>query len=294
MRILVTGGGGQLATDLAEVLARRAHHRVAAPTRRDLDVSDRDAVRAAFGELDPELVFHAAAWTAVDACESDPDRAFSVNALGTRHVAEAARVNGAHVVYVSTDYVFDGRSALPYTEWDRPTPESVYGRSKLAGEEELLGQLPGATVARTAWVCGRYGSNMVKTVLRLAAAGTPLRFVDDQRGCPTFTDDLASMLYHLGVARRPGVFHVTNQGPTTWYSFARDVIGAAGGDPALVVPISTDELQPPRPAPRPANSVLDNAALRLSGVALLADHHEPLIRTVGALAPASATTERGA
>ncbi|MDQ2729438.1 MAG: dTDP-4-dehydrorhamnose reductase [Actinomycetota bacterium] len=283
MRVLVTGGGGQLATDVVQVLAGHPQHTVVAPARSSLDVTDRDAVRAAFGEVDPEVVFHTAAWTAVDACEADVDRAFSVNALGTRHVAEAARGNGAHVVYVSTDYVFDGRSERPYTEWDGPAPESVYGRSKLAGEDELRAQLPGATVVRTGWVCGRHGANMVKTVLRLASSGTPLRFVDDQRGCPTFTDDLAGALYNLAAGRRPGIFHVTNQGPTTWYRFARDVIAAAGGDPAIVEPIRTDELDPPRPAPRPANSVLDNAALRLSGIPLLADHHQPLERTVKAL-----------
>lgn len=283
MRVLVTGGGGQLATDLAAVLAGHPHHQVVAPRHGDLDVADRDAVRAAFAVADPELVIHAAAWTAVDACEGDPDRAFSVNALGTRHVAEAARGNGAHVVYVSTDYVFDGRSDLPYTEWDTPSPESVYGRSKLAGEQELAAQLPGSTVVRTSWVCGRHGTNMVRTVLRLASAGTPLRFVDDQRACPTFTDDLAGALYDLAMGRRPGTFHITNQGPTTWYAFARDVISVAGGDPDMVGAIRTSELDPPRPAPRPVNSVLDNAALRLSGMPLLADHHEPLERTVKAL-----------
>jgi dTDP-4-dehydrorhamnose reductase len=289
MRILVTGGGGQLATALAEVLAGRPQHAVVAPPRRSLDVTDRDMVRAAFGEVDPEVVFHTAAWTAVDAAESDVNRAFAVNALGTRHVAEAARGNGAHVVYLSTDYVFDGRSERPYAEWDVPAPESVYGRSKLAGEHEVAAQLPGATIARTAWLCGRHGANMVKTVLRLASGGAPLRMVDDQRGCPTFADDLAVALCDLAVARRPGLFHVTNRGPTTWYRFARDVVAVAGGDPALVQPIHTDELDPPRPAPRPANSVLDNAALRLSGLPLLADHHQPLERTVKALVAGALT-----
>lgn len=125
---------------------------------------------------------------------------------------------------------------------------------------------------------------MVKVVLRLAAEGGPLRFVNDQRGCPTFTGDLAGMLLRLGVARRSGLFHVTNQGPTTWFDFARDVVAAAGFDPAMVEPIATSELQPPRPATRPANSVLDNTALRLGGIPLLPDHHEPLEQTVKALA----------
>jgi dTDP-4-dehydrorhamnose reductase len=283
VKILVTGAGGQLGTDLVRAASEHAHHHVVAAGHRDLDVGDRDAVLAAVIGLGPDLIVHAGAWTAVDACESDPDRAWKVNALGCRHIAEAARSVGAHVVAVSTDYVFDGSSPDPYTEWDRPNPQSVYGRSKLGGEREILDGLPGATVVRTSWVCGPHGQNMVKTVLRLATAGGPLRFVDDQRGCPTFTGDLAGLLLRLGVARRPGVFHVTNQGPTTWYQFARDVIGAAGADPGVVEPIATADLDPPRPAPRPANSVLDNAALRASGIPLLPDHHEPLERTVKAL-----------
>ncbi len=284
MRILVTGSGGQLGTDVARLASLEPRHDVTAAAHGDLDVGDRDAVLSAITALAPDLVVHAAAWTAVDACEADPDRAYRVNALGCRNVAEAARLAGAHLVAVSTDYVFDGRSPAPYTEWDRPNPQSVYGRSKLAGEAEVAAAAPGATIVRTSWVCGPHGSNMVKAVLRLAAGGGTLRFVDDQAGCPTFTEDLARMLLTLGLARRPGLFHVTNQGATTWYRFARDILAAAGQDPARVTPISTDELDPPRPAPRPANSVLDNAALRLSGIPLLADHHEPLERTVKALA----------
>jgi len=286
VKILITGAGGQLGTDVARLAAEETRHDVMAAGHDRLDVADRDAVLSAITGVRPDLVVHAAAWTTVDACETDPDRAWRVNALGCRHVAEGARLAGAHLVAVSTDYVFDGASPDPYTEWDRPNPRSVYGRSKLGGEAEVASTLPGATVVRTAWVCGPHGSNMVKTVLRLAAGagGTgPLRFVDDQKGCPTFTSDLAAMILRLGAARRPGLFHVTNQGPTTWFQFARDVLAAAGLDPGRVEPISTSELSPPRPAPRPANSVLDNTVLRLSGIPLLPDHHEPLERTVKAL-----------
>ncbi len=283
MRILVTGAGGQLGTDVVQLASRDQHHEVLAAARAQLDVGDRDAVLAAVTGFRPHLVVHTAAWTAVDACESDPDRAWQANALGCRYMAEAARAVGAHLVAVSTDYVFDGCSPFPYTEWDRTNPLSMYGRSKLAGEDEVRFALPEATIARTSWVCGQHGSNMVKTVLRLAGGGGPLRFVDDQHGCPTFTSDLAGMLIQLGVSRRPGLFHVTNQGATTWFEFARDVVGAAGHDRSMVEPISTSDLDPPRPAPRPANSVLDNAALRLGGVPLLADFHEPLERTVKAL-----------
>ena len=283
MKILITGAGGQLGTDLSRLSAREDHWAVTATTRAELDVSERDAVLAAVAGLGPDVVIHAAAWTAVDDCESDPDRAWRVNAIGCRNVAEAARLVGAHVVAVSTDYVFDGTQNQAYAEWDAPNPLSVYGRSKLGGESEIAAQLPGATIVRTSWVCGAHGHNMVKTVLRLAASDGPLRFVDDQRGCPTFTEPLAAMLLRLGVARRPGLFHVTNQGDTTWYQFARDVLVAAGQDPSRVDAIKSSELRPPRPAPRPANSVLDNAALRACGIPLLSDYHEPLESTVKAL-----------
>jgi dTDP-4-dehydrorhamnose reductase len=246
-------------------------------------VSDRDAVLQAIDGVGPDAVIHCAAWTAVDACEGDPDRAFAVNALGSRHVAEGAMLTGAHLVYVSTDYIFDGRQPAPYVEWDSPNPLSVYGRSKLGGEREVQSLVPGATIVRTSWVCGARGANMVKTILRLSAQPGELAFVDDQHGCPTFTEDLAAMIVRLSAARLPGLFHVTNQGPTTWYDFARDVVKAAGRDPSMVRPITTAELQPPRPAPRPANSVLDNAALRLQGIGLLADYHEPLERLVDQL-----------
>jgi dTDP-4-dehydrorhamnose reductase len=283
VRVLITGAQGQLGTDLQAVFAMPGHHRVLAAGRAAMDVADREQVLGVSGSFGPDLIVHAGAWTAVDACESDPDRAWATNALGSRHVAEAARLAGAHLVYLSTDYVFDGTSPDAYTEWDRANPTSVYGRSKFAGEVEVLEGAPGSAVVRTSWVCGVHGSNILKTVLRLSAERDRLSFVDDQRGCPTFTDDLASMIYRLAVARLPGRFHVTNQGPTTWYQFARDVVTAAGRHPDMVVPISTAELNPPRPAPRPANSVLDNAALRLSGIPLLPDHHEALERTVKAL-----------
>jgi dTDP-4-dehydrorhamnose reductase len=246
---------------------------------RRLDVTNRTAVNAAVEGFRPHVVVHCAAWTAVDACEDDPDRAFGVNAVGTRHVAEAAERWDAHLVYVSTDYVFDGTSAVPYTEWDHPNPVSVYGRSKRAGELEVR---PGATIVRTSWVNGARGANMVKTVLGLAAKPGPLRFVADQRGCPSFCSDLAGALRVLATERLPGTFHVTNQGVTTWYEFARAVVRSAGGDPGRVEPIGTDELDPPRRAPRPANSALDNAAWRLEGFPLLPHWTDALERLLAA------------
>lgn len=283
MRVLVTGAGGQLGREVAEVVQSEPHHQLLALGRSDLDIADRERVLQVVGEWEPDLVVNPAAFTLVDACEAEKAKAWAVNAWGARNVAEGARMVGAHLVHVSTDYVFDGTGLDPYVEWDRPNPMSVYGRSKLGGEEEVRQLCPSATVARASWVCGRYGANMVKVVLRLAQGEAPLRFVDDQRGCPTFADDLAGALLRLGLARLPGTFHVTNQGPTTWYGFARDVLAAAGHDPARVEPISTAQLVPPRPAARPANSVLENAALRLAGFPLLPDYHEALDRTVKSL-----------
>ena len=277
MRLLVTGAGGQLGQDVA---AAFAGHEVLPLAHAQLDVTDRDQVLGAITTFRPQAVVHCAAWTAVDACEGDPDRAFAANALAVRHVAEGARRVGAHVCHISTDYVFDGTKATPYHEWDTPAPRSVYGASKLAGERELDAD---ATIVRTSWVCGFGGANMVKTILRIAAQQPALTFVSDQVGHPTFTEDLAVAIRRLVIDRRPGTFHVTNQGAVSWYEFARAVMAAAGHDPGRVSPIATHELQPPRPAPRPANSVLDNAALRLSGVPLLRDFREPLAELVARL-----------
>ena len=281
MRVLVTGAGGQVGAELVAAFGADEHHEVIGLDHAAVDVADRGAVLGAVTSTRPDVVIHPAAWTAVDACEGDVDRAFLVNALGTRHVAEGARRVGAPVVYVSTDYVFDGTKDGPYLEWDEPSPRSVYGASKLAGERELD---PGSTIVRTSWVCGYHGANMVKTILRLAGEHDVLGFVDDQRGHPTFADDLASMIKRLAVERRPGTFHVTNQGVVSWYEFAREVLTATGQDPDRVQPVATADLRPARPAPRPANSVLDNAALRMSDIGLLDDFRVPLRRLVARLA----------
>lgn len=273
-RVLVTGAGGALGHSL---LAAFDGDDVVGLGRDRLDVADRDVVLQAIGNVAPRVVVHAGAWTDVDGCELDPDRAFRVNALGTRNVVEGARLVGARVVYISSDYVFDGNASRPYVEWDVPNPLSVYGRSKLGGESELR---PDDTLVRTSWLCGASGRNFVKTIFERATSDQPLRVVDDQQGSPTFTDDLAGMVRRLAVERRPGIFHVTNQGTTTWFRLAREVVELAGIDPERVQPCTTAELDPPRPALRPLFSVLDNAALRLGGVPLLDDYHAPLERLV--------------
>jgi len=300
VRILITGADGQLGRDLRDCLAgvvpaggRRCallgpegprpglDHDVLATDIDTMRVDDRDAVLHTFLSFRPELVLHGGALTAVDLCEREVDLAYAVNGIGTRNVAEAAALVGAHVVYVSTDYVFDGTAARPYREWDAPNPASVYGASKLAGERECR---PGSTIVRTSWVSGARGANMVATALRLAEGEAELCFVDDQHGSPTFTADLAPAIVTLGMDRRPGIFHVTNRGSTTWCGFVRAVLAEAGADPGRVSPIVTAELDPARyPAPRPANSVLDNMALRLSGLPALPEWQDGLARLVPAL-----------
>jgi dTDP-4-dehydrorhamnose reductase len=256
-----------------EVVETFEGHDVVALDHSTLDVGDRDSVLGAIGAARPDAIIHCAAMTAVDVCETERDRAFLVNALGVRFVMEGARRAGAYLVTLSTDYVFDGEQSEPYHEWDTPNPTSVYGQSKLGGEFEVDLE---CAVVRTSWLVGRHGSNMAKTILRLAAGDAPLRFVDDQRGCPTLAADLALTLRTFVVERLPGTWHVTNQGAVSWFEFAQEVLRAAGEDPARVLPISTGDLDPPRPAPRPANSVLDNRALRLAGRPLLPDFRDSL------------------
>jgi dTDP-4-dehydrorhamnose reductase len=282
MRVLITGAGGQLGIDVVRC-CQTAGDDVTAANHGDLDVADRDAVQGAVSLLRPDIVVNCAAWTAVDACEGDPDRALANNGLAVRWLAESCDRAGAHLVQISTDYVFDGSLDRPYTEWDNPAPQSVYGATKLAGEREALTLGASATVIRTSWVCGQNGSNMVTTIMRLAGQNTELAFVTDQIGHPTFTADLAPMVRRLAVDRRAGIHHVTNQTATSWYGFACDVVSAMGKNADMVRPITTAELQPPRPARRPPNSVLDNSVLRMAGIPLLRDFGEPLREMVKAL-----------
>ena len=281
MKVLITGSAGQLGTDLV-ASAKHLGLDVIATSHADLDIADKNLVSQKIAEAAPEAIIHAAAWTAVDACESDTKKAMAINSDGTANIVNAARQIGARVVYVSTDYVFDGTKATPYIESDIANPQSVYGASKFAGEQHL--DLNQDAVVRISWVCGEHGNNMVKTILRLAATSPTLTFVDDQIGSPTFTSDIAPVLVDFARESRTGIWHLTNQGVTSWFGFAQDVLRAAELDPKRVQPIATADLRPQRPAKRPANSVLENAKMRKANLTLLDDYHIPLQRLVDRLA----------
>ena len=280
MKVLVTGAAGQLGTELVAVFERGGHE-VVSTTHATLDISQSSAVAECVAAVKPNFIVHAAAWTAVDACESDAEKAFAVNGTATASLVSAAEKVGARVAYVSTDYVFDGSKKSAYVETDAVNPQSVYGASKLAGERALRDV---DLTVRISWVCGFHGANMVKTILRIAAAQPELTFVNDQVGHPTFADDAAGMIATLVEHEQQGIFHVTNQGAVSWHGFAQEVLRAAGLDPSRVLPVATADLQPPRPAPRPANSILENAALAQAGFTLLDDFRIPLARLVQRLA----------
>jgi dTDP-4-dehydrorhamnose reductase len=228
----------------------------------------------------PDVVVHLAAYTAVDRAETEPERAHEVNGHGTANVAAASSKVGAHLIYVSTDYVFDGTKADGYRESDATNPQSVYGASKLAGE---LACPEDATIARVSWVAGYHGRNIVKLAVERARSATPMRFVDDQRGCPTFAADLAAGLVTLVRERPHGIVHLTNQGVTTWYELVRTVVTEVGADPSLVSPITTAELDPPSLAKRPRNSVLHPGRLLDDGYDVLPPWQDAVHRLVGAV-----------
>lgn len=261
MRILITGADGQLGHELQRTL--QGHDLVPAiwPA---FDLLKPEAGRCII-EARPDVVIHAAAYTDVEGAESEPDLAMAVNAEGTERVARACAEAGARLVYISTDYVFDGRKRQPYLEQDETNPLGAYGRSKLEGERRALAGCPNTVVVRTAWLYGPHGKNFVKTIVRLASEKPELRVVADQRGCPTLAGDLAEALAKLLAVDLRGVAHATNSGDCTWHEFASAIVALMGAA-VPVRPISTAEAH--RAAPRPAYTVLANIVLAKAGIVL--------------------------
>ncbi|MBM4127916.1 MAG: dTDP-4-dehydrorhamnose reductase [Nitrospira sp.] len=259
MRVLITGSGGQLGSDLCRMLGNET------VIRQDLPEFDltQPAIEAQIEKARPDIIIHAGAYTDVDGSERNPDMAMAVNRDGTARVARAAAQVGARLIYVSTDYVFDGTATVPYTEQVVPNPINAYGMSKWLGEQAVLASGADALVVRTAWLYGHYGKNFVKSIMRAARREPGLSVVSDQRGCPTFAEDLASALIALMMMKVGGVIHVTNRGACTWHEFAVAIVREMG----LTLPvasISTEEAG--RLAKRPRFSVLNQDRLVSLGV----------------------------
>jgi dTDP-4-dehydrorhamnose reductase len=255
LRILVTGASGLLGTLVAKLASRGAEHEVFARGRATLDVTDAEAVARTFGEISPDAVLHCAAFTDVDAAERDPERAMDVNARGAALVAARAREAGSSILYVSTDYVFDGeRSGDPYREEDPPAPRSSYGRSKLEGERRVAEACPdGHIIVRTAWLYGR-GKGFVDWARGRLERAQDLPLVEDQRGSPTSAVELASAMLTLVRRGSRGLVHFVNPGETSWLELGRAVSLELGLDPSRIRAISSSDLK--RPAARPRYSVL--------------------------------------
>lgn len=273
MRVVVTGASGQLGSELVAEYGLDCE--VTALSHADFDIGDRHAATRVLDAAAPTLVVNAAAFTNVDGCESEPDRAYRANCLGPRHLALWCRDAGAQFVHVSTDYVFDGAARKdPYTEYDATYPASVYGRSKLAGEQAVREVMGRHFIVRTAWVYGAVGSNFVKTILRLSKERAELTVVDDQTGSPTWARELARRIRCLVDTGQHGTYHLTGGGSCSWHEFAQEILARTDQDPQRVRACSTAEF--PRPAPRPAFSVLDNRQARLLGVPEAADWRDAL------------------
>lgn len=278
MRVLVTGASGQLGKDVV-VLFQQKGHDVMGCSRSELDITNLEQCQQVINGFQPDSIIHCAAYTAVDAAETDIDGAYKVNAAGTRNVAVAAEKAGAKMVYISTDYVFNGRSSVPYQEYDNTDPQSIYGKSKRAGEVLTQSLSSRYFIVRTSWVYGLHGNNFVKTMLRLGQEKPQLQVVNDQKGSPTYTVDLARFLEELVQTEKYGVYHASNSGYCTWYEFTQAIFEEARKlgfqITAQVEPCTTEQFA--RPAPRPANSVMDHLSIRTNGLTDLKVWREGLV-----------------
>lgn len=290
MKILLTGSEGQLGTDIRRANAAAGAHEIVAHDL-DLDITDRQAVAGRVSDIAPDIVINAAAYTNVDGAEADELNAYRVNALGPQNLALACQGAGIPLLHVSTDFVFSGEASVPYTEFDRPDPRGVYGRSKYAGEQYVTGLLDRYYLCRTSWLYGVAGPNFVKTMLKAGRERDEVRVVDDQEGSPTFSLDLASKVLEIVETGAYGVYHLSNEGSITWNRFTRDIFEIAGIE-TPVLPISTAELA--RPAPRPRYSTMRGLALELAGLAPMRPYREALAEFILDDLPSWETSHPGA
>jgi dTDP-4-dehydrorhamnose reductase len=265
MNILVVGARGMLGTDLMETV--RPVHDVLGLDIREIDITSLEQCLSAAERYRPDVIINAAAYTRVDDCETHPEQAFLVNGNGAGNLAKAAAAQGAILVHYSTDYIFDGLKQSAYIEEDTPNPQSIYGQSKLSGESLVRNHCTNHLILRTSWLFGENGPNFIRTIIGIAAKGEPLRVVDDQQGSPTYSKDLAVHTIRMVEAGCRGTFHLTNSESCTWFGLASKAVEWAGLQNTPVIPVSTMDF--PRPAKRPANSVLANARLKREGFPLM-------------------------
>jgi len=271
MRIMIIGSEGMLGHDLVDVLS--AEHEISTTTIDTLDITDIDKTIKTVKKNNPDVLVHAAAFTDVDGSESNPDLAYKVNAIGTRNVAVACKEADCAMVYICTDYVFDGTNTKPYREYDQTKPLGVYGKTKHVGEVYVRDILDKFYVVRTAWLYGYHGPNFVSTMLNLAENNPVINVVNDQFGSPTYTVDLANAIARI--IKRPayGIYHFTNNEQCSWYDFAKEIFKQAGIE-VEVKPVTTEEF--PRPAPRPKYSVLEHYSWKMEGYPEIRSYKEAL------------------
>jgi len=261
MNILITGAKGILGSALFKILSPL--NNVIPCGIDDFDITDFEKASAFIAARKPDIIINCAAYTDVDGCEQNIEQAFLVNGKGTENIAIICKQLDIPIVQISTDYVFDGRKDKPYLEDDPVNPLSIYGKSKLAGEEAVQKTLEKFYIVRTSWLFGENGKNFVDTILKITKEKDELRVVNDQSGSPTYAVDLAKAISELIKTTRYGIYHITNQGNCSWYEFTKVILDAANMKNKTVIPVTTDEF--PRPAPRPKNSILENRLFKSIG-----------------------------
>jgi len=265
MRVLVTGAAGRLGSRVADVLRGQGHEAITADVP-EFDIANFPSTRAWITAAQPDFVIHPAAWTDVDGCAREPDKAITINGLGAGNVAAVAAELGVPILYVSSNEVFDGTAARPYLEYDRTQPINPYGYSKWVGEQAVMAANPRHMIARTSWLFAHGGKNFIQSILNAAGAGKPLRVVVNEIACPTYNDDLAAALVKLMESGRPGIYHMVNEGYCSRYDFARYVLDRTGHTETPIERISTHAWA--RPSTPPEFSPLQNLAGKMIGVEL--------------------------